>query len=140
MNELSAKPLPTLTPENTGFWEATKKHELRLQRCSDCGHVRYPVSYVCPECLSYAHEWEKMSGRGSVFASVTIHQVYHPAYKDDVPYNVAMIQLAEGPRMISNVIGCLPDQVAVGDAVEVRFDDVTTEFTIPRFVQAGRDA
>lgn len=131
------KPLPIISDDNAAFWQATKEHELRLQRCAACHHFRYPISKVCPECLSEEAEWTRVSGRGTVYACVTFHQVYHPAYAGETPYNVSMIQLDEGPRMISNVVGCPVDQVRVGDAVEVRFDDVNDTITIPRFSKAG---
>jgi len=128
-----AKPLPVITPENKPFWDACKAGELRMQRCTACGHIRYPINLVCPQCLSAAVEWTRLSGRGTVFSYIVFHQVYHPAYKDDVPYNVAMIQLEEGPRMFSNVVGVSNDSVKVGDVVEVVFDPVTTEVSLPRF-------
>jgi len=128
-----SKPLPELNDFNRPFWEACRNNRLELQKCSDCSHIRYPVSHVCPECLSEAHEWVKVSGRGTVWSSIVFHQVYNKAFAADVPYNVAMIQLDEGPRMISNVVGVPPSQVKVGDVVEVIFDAVTPEVSIPRF-------
>ncbi|MDE3075325.1 MAG: Zn-ribbon domain-containing OB-fold protein [Chloroflexota bacterium] len=127
------KPLPAITEANRPFWEAARKGELRMQRCTACGHIRYPINPVCTACLGSGTEWIRLSGRGTVFASLVYYQVYHPAFKDDSPYNVSLIQLEEGPRMFSNVIGIPPDEVKVGDAVEVVFDRVTEEVTIPRF-------
>jgi uncharacterized OB-fold protein len=127
------KPLPTITDENRGFWEGAKRGRICMQRCKDCGHVRYPISHVCPQCLSYRFEWAGLSGRGVVFSYVVFHQLYHPAFKDDIPYNVAMIQLEEGPRMYSNIVGVDNDAVKVGDKVQAVFDPVTPEVTIPRF-------
>lgn len=128
-----AKPLPTLGDDNLPFWQATKKKELHMQQCMDCKHIRYPINHVCPKCLSEKTEWKKLSGRGEVFSYIVFHQVYHAGFAKDVPYNVAMIQLEEGPRMISNVVGTPVDQVKVGDKVEVVFDPVTEDVTIPRF-------
>lgn len=127
------KPLPTLGPENHPFWEACRAGRLSLQKCRACGHLRYPISPWCPECLSDAHDWTPLSGRGTVFAYVVFHQAYHPGFKGEVPYNVALVQLEEGPRMYSNVVGVPNDQVKVGDAVEVFFDPATEDITIPRF-------
>lgn len=126
------KPLPTLSDENRPFWEACRAGRLALQKCR-CGHLRYPISPFCPECLSDVFEWTPLSGRGTVFASVVFHQAYHPGFKADVPYNVSLIQLEEGPRMYSNVVGVPPGDVRTGDAVEVIFDPVTPEITLPRF-------
>lgn len=127
------KPLPNIGEKNRPFWEATAKGELQMQRCDDCGHYRYPISDWCPRCLSENYTWTKLSGRGEVFSAVTFYQVYHPAYRDDVPYNSSMIQLEEGPRMFSNVVGVPPDEVKVGDKVHVVFDKINDEVTMPRF-------
>jgi uncharacterized OB-fold protein len=128
-----AKPLPTLTDENRPFWDACKAGRLSFQKCSGCGHLRYPINPFCPQCLSAEFAWTPVSGRGTGFSYVVGPQAYHPAFKGDLPYNVALIQLEEGPRMYSNVVGTPNDAVKIGDAVEVVFDPVTPEITIPRF-------
>jgi uncharacterized OB-fold protein len=127
------KPLPEISEENGPFWEGARNERLLLQRCARCGHLRYPISRYCPECLEEGHEWVPVSGRGEVYSSVVFHQVYNQAFAGDVPYNVSLIQLDEGPRMFSNVVGVPPNEVRVGDRVQVVFDRVTEEVTIPRF-------
>ena len=127
------KPLPEITDANRPFWEGLRAGRLLLQECDRCGHVRYPISHVCPECLEAGHQWVAMSGRGEVFSYVVFHQVYNKAFADDVPYNVALVQLDEGPRMFSNVVGVPNDQVSVGTRVRIVFDPVTEEVTLPRF-------
>lgn len=127
------KPLPTLDDANRPFWDATRAGRLDLQQCGDCAHIRYPISHVCPRCLSDRFAWTTLSGRGTVFSSIVFHQVYHPGFAKDVPYNVALIQLDEGPRMFSNVVGIAPSDVKVGQKVAVSFDPVTADVTIPRF-------
>jgi len=130
------KPLPTITDDNRGFWEGCKNNQLRMQKCGACGHVRYPISHVCPDCLSYDFEWTTLSGRGEVFSYVVFYQRYHKAFAEDLPYNVALVQLEEGPRMYSNIVGVDSsdgDAVKVGDKIEVVFDAVTPEVTIPKF-------
>jgi uncharacterized OB-fold protein len=109
------------------FWDAARAGELRLQRCSDCATLRYPVSDICPNCLSLGASWEQVSGDGEV----TTFGVFRHQYKPDwpTPYTVALIRLAEGPTLISNVIGCEPEEVRVGMPVTVVFDD-----GIPKFV------
>lgn len=133
MTEPYAKPVPTLDDLNRPFWEACQKGELLLQKCAACGHVRYPIAAYCPECLDENAHWTPMSGRGVVFSTIVFHQVYHAAYKNDVPYNVSLIQLDEGPRLFSNVVGVPPSSVKVGDRVAVLFDAVTEDLSIPRF-------
>ena len=127
------KPLPTLDEKNKPFWEGARAGRLTLQKCSACSRFRYPINHLCPKCLDGSFVWEPVSGKGEVYSTIVFHQVYHPAFATDVPYNVSLIQLDEGPRMISNVVGCAPSEVKVGDRVEVTFDRVTDEVSIPRF-------
>ena len=135
-----AKPLPTLTDENRPFWDACRAGRLSLQKCNDCSHIRYPISAFCPRCLSANFDWTDVSGRGTVFSYIVFHQAYHPGFKDDLPYNVALVQLEEGPRMYSNIVGSPNGQVRIGDPVEVVFDPVTPEVTIPKFRLHGAAA
>lgn len=136
-----AKPLPQITDENRPFWEGARQYRLRMQHCDDCSHLRYPISQWCPKCLSESTTWIDLSGRGVVASTVVFHQVYSAAFADDVPYNVSLIQLDEGPRMFSNVVGVAPSEVRVGDVVQVTFDPVTAEISIPRFqmLEGGSD-
>ena len=127
------KPLPDIDDENREFWEGAARGELRMQRCQDCGHVRFPIQPLCPRCLSARLEWAALSGRGEVFAKVVYHRAFHPAYAADVPYNLVLVQLVEGPRMYSNVIAADHADFGVGDAVQVAFDQVTESIHIPRF-------
>lgn len=128
-----AKPLPEIGPDNRPFWDACRAGRLAMQRCDDCGHLRYPVASVCPQCLSERARWTDLSGRGEVLSRMVFHQVYHKAFAAEVPYNVVLVQLDEGPRMFSNVVGVPNEQVQVGLRVQVCFDPVTAEVTLPRF-------
>jgi len=130
---MADKPLPTITDENRPFWEATRHGELRLQRCRQCDRYRYPIAASCPRCLSLDAEWAAVSGRGRVFSYVVFHQVYHQAFKDDVPYNVVLVRLDEGPFMFSNVVGVGNEQLRCDMPVTVVFERVTDEVTLPRF-------
>ncbi len=128
-----AKPLPTLTDENRGFWDSCRQGRLSFQKCGGCGHLRYPISPFCPQCLCAQFAWTPVSGFGTIFSCVVFHQAYHPAFKADLPYNVALVQLDEGPRMYGNIVGVPNDAVRIGASVEALFDPVTPEITIPRF-------
>src|SRR5262245_2989720 len=94
-----AKPLRPLSAENGPVWEGAKAGRLTMQKCVGCRHIRYPINEVCPRCLSEETEWVALSGRGEVYSSIVFHQVYNQAFAGDVPYNVSLIQLDEGPRM-----------------------------------------
>lgn len=127
------RPLPTIDHDNRPFWEGARAGELRMQKCCGCDHIRYPITDLCPQCLSGEFEWQRLSGRGKVFSTIVFHQVYHAAFAGEVPYNVSLIQLDEGPRMFSNVVGIPPSDVKVGDVVEAVFDPVGEDITLPRF-------
>jgi uncharacterized OB-fold protein len=128
-----AKPLPEITPEMAPFWEAARRHELVVQRCLGCGTPRFPARDRCSRCLSREAEWTRVSGRGTVFSFAVMHQVYHPGFADEVPYAVVVVEVEEGARLISNLVGCPPHEVAIGMPVEVVFEDVTPEVTLPKF-------
>ena len=128
---------PTVDDGNRMFWDACAAGELRVQRCITCGHLRYPISTVCPECLSEDAAWELLSGRGTVVSFCIFRHAYNEAWRDRLPYNVALIQLEEGPRMLSNVHGVSPDEIRVGLEVKVAFE-VEQGFSIPVFERAAR--
>jgi hypothetical protein len=130
---LPDKPLPTIDAGNEPFWTAAEQGRLSVQRCLDCGHLRFPVQSLCPRCLSSRLEWTELSGRGEVFASIVYHRAFHPAYRGDTPYNLVIVQLDEGPRMFSNVVGEDAGAVAVGDRLDVVFDQVADHIHVPRF-------
>ena len=133
MSERYEKLLPPINDMNRPYWQGAKRHELLLQKCQECGHYRYPPGETCPSCLSDRLGWAKVSGRGAVYSWTVFHQAYHPAYKDDVPYAVVAVELEEGPRMITNLVNCRIEDIQIGMPVEVVFDDVTEEVTLPKF-------
>lgn len=125
------RPLPWVTPDNKQFWDYTKKHELRMQKCSDCGHIRYPAGIICPKCYSDKYEWVKMSGKGAVYTFGITHYIYDKYFTDKVPYVVAVIELAEGPHMMGNVTGYDRADLKIGSPVELYFEDASEEITLP---------
>ena len=132
-----AKPLPVPTPESEPYWAAARHHEMKLQHCDKCGSTWFPPSKLCPECLSDDWTWKKVSGKGSLFSFVIFHRPYHPGFKGDLPYNVSIVELEEGPRLLTNIVGCANEDLVVGMPVEVMFDDVTDEVTLPKFQPVG---
>jgi uncharacterized protein len=131
------KPLPRVDEEGRGWWEALARHELYFQRCRQCGTKRFPPRAVCPACLSSATEWVRASGRGTVYSFTVTHQNHAPGFREALPYVLAVVELEEGPRMMTNVVGCVPDDVRIGMAVEVEFDDVTPDVTLAKFKPAA---
>lgn len=132
-----APPVPAVTPAMAPFWEAAKRHELVVQRCVECGSLRFPAREVCSRCLSRRAEWQRVSGRGTIFSLAIMHQANHPAFAAQVPYAVVVVELAEGARMLSNVVDCPVGDVRIGMPVEVTFEDVSPEVTMPKFRPAA---
>ena len=127
------KPLPNVNQDSREFWSGSKVHELRFQRCKDCGYIRWPASMVCPLCYSRDTQWIVASGKGKVYTFVVYHVAYHPGFKDEVPYVVAVVELEEGPHLLTNIVGCRPDDVKCDMPVEVTWEDITEEFSLPQF-------
>jgi len=126
-------PLPQPTDASRPFWESCHRHELRIQHCLQCGaFIHYPKIH-CPMDGSDRFDWPIMSGKGYVYSFVVVLRAFHASFKLQVPYVVAIIQLEEGVRMISNVVGIDPDKVYVGMRVEVEFDDVSADISLPKF-------
>jgi uncharacterized OB-fold protein len=128
-----AKPLPQVSPEMAPFFEAARRHALVVQRCAACGAFRFPARTICSACLSREATWVPVSGRGTVFSFAIMHQAVHPGFAAETPYAVVVIQLDEGPRLLSNLVDCATADVRVGQPVEVVYDDLTPEVTLPKF-------
>jgi uncharacterized OB-fold protein len=126
-------PLPRPDKDSQAYWDAARRHELVLQRCSECNRFRFYPRSICPYCLSDQFEWRRASGRGAIYSFTIIHRPPVPAFRDRVPYVLALIDLEEGVRMMSNVVDCDPHSVEIGMAVEVIFEDITEEITLPKF-------
>ncbi len=127
------KPLPTITPLNQPYWDSLRRHELRMQRCDKCARVWYPPSPLCPRCWSRQFSWTPLSGRGRVSSWVVFHQPYFKGFESEIPYNVAEVELDEGPRLMTNLVGIANHDIRAGMRVEVVYDDVTADLTLARF-------
>lgn len=127
------KPLPLSGPITEEFWRAAKNHELHLQQCRDCQEYIFYPRELCPGCLSSDLNWVKVSGRGKVYSYTVVRQALHPAFKEDVPYILAIIELEEGPHLTSNVVDCEIEDIRVDMPVTAVFDDVTPEITLVKF-------
>ncbi|MFA4835117.1 MAG: Zn-ribbon domain-containing OB-fold protein [Dehalococcoidia bacterium] len=128
-----SKPLPYIHEETRFFWEKARGHELWLQQCNDCGKFRFYPRSICPECFSYNTLWTRVSGRGKIYSFTVSYRPASKAFKADVLYNIAIIELEEGVRMLSNIVECRNDDIRIDMSVEVVFDDVTPEVTLIRF-------
>lgn len=128
-------PAPMVMWDNRGFWEGINKHELVFQRCKECGIWLHPPRPVCPNCRSFEREWAHSTGKGIVYSWVTYLESPYPAFK--APYSVVLVELEEGVRLISNMIDIAPEDISIGMAVEVVFDDIAEGLTLPKFKKIG---
>ena len=135
-----SKPLPAPEdPQLTApFWEAAKRHELLIPRCPRCDAYFWYPRPACPTCLREDWEWTSVSGKARLHTFTLVRQPADPSFLDDTPYVYAVVQLEEGPRMISNVIDADPlAEVEVDMPLEVTFDDVTDEWTLVKWRPAS---
>ena len=97
-------PLPEPTPLTKPYWDALREGHLIYQRCRRCAHAWLPPRQECPECLHPDWEWTRASGRGHVVSWVVFHRAYHEAFASRIPYNVSLVELEEGPRLLTNIV------------------------------------
>ena len=128
----SAKPVPSPSPDSRPFWEAAKRHELVLPRCRDCADLFFYPRHVCPRCLRSNLEWQRVSGKGTVYSFTVVRRPPNKLFTE-VPYVLAIVALDEGPRMTTNIVGCRPEEVRCDLPVSVVFDDVTPAVTLVKF-------
>jgi hypothetical protein len=130
-----SKPLPVPSEETAPFWEGTKQRELRIPYCRHCQrHFFYPRSF-CPHCFGTELEWRKASGRGRLYTYGIQYRPAHPGFMNELPYVTAIVELEEGVRLMTNLVGVEPDpeKIRCDAPVEVVFEDVTDEITLPKF-------
>jgi uncharacterized OB-fold protein len=126
-------PAPNPSPWSQPFWDAAKAGRLLIQHCKACGrHVFYPRLY-CPHCLAPDLGWIEASGRGAIYSFTLVCSNAPSAFAAETPYVVAVIRLEEGVRLLSNVVGCEPDELRCEAAVEVVFERKDERFTLPKF-------
>ena len=126
-------PRPAPSIEYGEFWGFCRRRELRLQRCTDCATWRHHPRPRCPSCHGAGFEWTRASGRGTVASYTICYPPVLPAFTDKVPYNVVVIELAEGPFMVSNLVDCPNEEIRVGMPVEVVFTEIDEELILPQF-------
>ena len=136
MSGAPLRPVPYPDEESGPFWEACARHELVIQTCAQCGHKHYPPRPMCPACQSLESRWEPASGRGRVWSWVVAHPPVIPSFADRVPFNVAVIELEEGVRMIGNVFDVSNEDLHESMPVEITFEDVEEGVSLPQWSPA----
>jgi hypothetical protein len=127
------KPVPIVNPWAKPFWDAAREEKLLVQKCQDCDkHIFYP-RIACPHCFSDKVEWVEASGKGTVYSYTVVTNNAPSAFIQDMPFVIAIVKLEEGVQMLSNIINCNPDDVECDMPVEVTFEKIDDEFTLPKF-------
>jgi uncharacterized OB-fold protein len=135
------KPVLVPDPVSRPFWDGCARHQLLIQQCASCGQHRHPPGPACPRCGSREARWVEASGRGRVFSWIVVrHPVPSDVYRADVPYVVALIELDEGVRLVSNIVGCDPDSITADMAVSVSFVPYGAEHVLPQFAPSLQTA
>jgi uncharacterized OB-fold protein len=129
------RPAPILTEDNHQFWEAAKEGRLVAQRCSGCGRLRHPPRPMCPACHSLDHQVVDLSGNGTVYSYSVLHHPQLPVF--DYPVIAVLVDLEEGVRMVSNLVGVDSADVSIGLPVQVRFEPTRDDLAVPVFVRQG---
>ena len=132
-----ARLLPQLEGLAGEFYGFCKDGELRFQRCRDCDRWRHVPREMCAACGSWRWEWARSSGRGRVFTWTVVERALHPAFEEACPYAPAVIEMEEGVRILSQVTDCPPEDLEIDLPVEVVFESVTEEVTLPKFRRAA---
>jgi len=131
------KPVPIPDTVSATFFDGARRGELMLQHCARCGGWSFPVRERCPHCFAGNLGWRAASGRGTLYTFAIMHQVMNPGFADSVPYNFSQIDLVEGVRMVSNVVGVANDALRIGMKLEVCFEDAGDNVRIPKFRPAA---
>ncbi len=130
-------PIPPVNADSAPYWEAAAEGKLRMQRCDDCGEIRFPPGHICRKCGSEKATWIEVGGRGRVHSFTIMRRAPTPAYAARVPYVLALVDLDDGPRMMANIIGDGALKVSLEEPVDVTFEERGEGFKLPQFTRLG---
>ena len=128
-----ARPLPEETTLTAPFWQAARENRLVIQCCSSCGRLRWPPEAACYECGSLDHEWAEMSGRAALYTWTVARPPLLPFFQQRSPWPIAVVQLEEGPRLVTNIAGIHPEHYEIGMPLEAAFEDIGDDVTLVVF-------
>lgn len=131
-----AKPIPEPDEYSAPFFDGAANNQLVIRHCKACDAFLAPAARICTECLGEDVEWRAVSGTGTLHTFGVMHQRYHPGFDGEIPYNIAVVQLKEGPRMQSNIVGCANGELRVGMALVATFEKVGEGVYLPKFKPA----
>ncbi|MBI9074964.1 MAG: Zn-ribbon domain-containing OB-fold protein [Desulfatibacillum sp.] len=127
------KPLPLITSLSKVFYDGCKENKLLYQQCKDCGEVIFFPKIVCPGCMGENLEWKESAGKGKIFSFTVAYDYAPPEFAGDTPYALAVVNLDEGFSLLTNIVNCDFEKISCDMPVEVMFDPVTPEISLPKF-------
>ena len=129
------KPLPVPFHEELSkpFWEGTKKHKIMMPICKTCSIIFFYPREACPNCTSMDLDWTEVSGKGKVYSYTRVRQAVHPSFQSEHGHIYAIIEIDEGPKLPSNIVGCAPEDVFIGMEVSAIFEDMNDDYTLLKF-------
>jgi uncharacterized OB-fold protein len=130
---MAEKPIPPIHPWTAPYWRAARDGKLLIQRCASCARYIFYPRLQCPACFAAEPEWVEASGRGKVYSYSVVLNNPPSAFQQDVPFVIAIVELEEGVRLMTNIIGCDPESVRCDLPVEVVFEKLTDKITLPKF-------
>lgn len=133
VDEILPREIPQPTPESQPFWDGAVHGELRIQRCNQCEQFWFPPSNRCQRCWSEDVTWRAVSGHAELYTFTVFRRAYSPSLKEQLPYVVGIVELEEGPRLVTNIVGCEPEEVRVGMPLRVVFRDIGDGFALHGF-------
>jgi uncharacterized OB-fold protein len=133
MSDPVTKNFPQPTVETAPYWEGCRHEKLLLQQCTACGHFQFYPRLICTACMSDQLNWKQSGGGGHIVSFSVVRRAISAAYADEVPYVVALVELEEGPTMMSNLVDCAPEDACIGMQVQVIFDKWSEDITVPKF-------
>jgi uncharacterized protein len=133
--------VPGMTKLTQPYWDAAREGRLVVQECLECHQLWHPPLPACPNCSRQGSllGWRQVSGAGTVYSYTVVRHPTHFAFADQIPYVIAIVELAEGPRLVTGVIGCPPESVRVGMPVQAVFREVADGVTLPYFERSQLD-
>lgn len=125
--------VPVPTAVSKPFWEGTKIHKLLVPKCRNCGKKHFYPRRWCPECAGEEFDWVELSGKGKIYSFTEVKAGAAPEFEQALPYVVALVELEDGIRMLTNIVECDPEKLECDAEVEVVFEKLTDEITLPKF-------
>jgi uncharacterized protein len=130
---MPGRPVPQMTDATRPYWQAARESRLSLPKCEACGDVFFPPKHICPTCRSDKIAWVPASGEGEILSFSAVYMQPFEGYADEFPYVLAIVGLAEGPQMMTNIVDCDVDALRIGDRVNVCFEERGDGARIPQF-------